>query len=411
MLSWAVWECIYVRRLTVFPFNRRDGVPSRFEERIQSRLRRIRNEGLHRTIRPPSGIDLSSNDYLNLASHPLLKRRMADAALLQGCGATGSRLLRGGLPAFRSIEERFAEFKGSRAALYFGSGYAANIGVLSTFIDRTDAVFCDEQNHASLIDGIRLSHSKRIKFRHCDLDDLSRRLQRVPAGVQKVLVTESLFSMDGDFAPLADYAELCRSTGTVLIVDEAHAVGVYGERGSGWVEQTGTGDGVFLTINTAGKALGVAGAFAAGPEWAIDYLVQKARSFIFSTAAPPPVAAALDTSLSLIQSEPERRGRLLANSALVRGLLAEAGILIGSAISQIVPVVLGGNRGACAAAEQLQQEGYDVRAIRPPAVPPNTARLRISINAGLDEATLRGFVAAVRRIVPEALSSEARCAP
>jgi 8-amino-7-oxononanoate synthase len=372
-------------------------VPSyfQFEARVQRRIRELEAAGLRRRLQPPSGIDLSSNDYLGLANHSLLKRRMADAAIELGCGSTASRLLRGDRTAFSHVEARFAQFKSAEAALYFGSGYVANLAVLTTFMDRHDAVLTDERNHASIIDGIRLSRARRIKFRHCDVDHVSRLLERIPAGVQKFLVTESLFSMDGDFAPLQAYADLCRKTSTVLIVDEAHAVGIYGKSGSGYVEQTGAADDVFMTVNTAGKALGVAGAFAAGPSWAVDYLVQKARPFVFSTAPPPPVAATLDTSLSVIHGEPERRQRLLDRSRLLRGLLAEADVSTGRSESQIIPVLLGENERACAAAAELQRQGFDVRALRPPTVPPGTARLRISVNSELDESTLREFALAV----------------
>jgi 8-amino-7-oxononanoate synthase len=248
------------------------------------------------------------------------------------------------------------------------------------------------------VDGIRLSRAKRVKFRHCDVDDLARRMRGVPEGTQKFLVTESLFSMDGDFAPLARYAELCRDTDTVLIVDEAHAVGVYGNRGSGWIEQTGCGEGVFLSVDTAGKALGVCGAFVSGPSWAIDYLIQRARPFMFSTAPPPSIAAALDASISIIESEPDRRRRVHDLSAGLRATLAERGINTGSSESQIIPIIVGDNDRAKAVAAELQSEGFDVRAIRPPAVPPGTARLRVSVSANLDEATLTKFADAVQRV-------------
>lgn len=368
------------------------------ERRVRKALRELEAAGLRRKLRSPSGIDLSSNDYLGLATHPLVKQRMADAVLHEGCGSTGSRLLRGNRESFVRVEQRFAEFKDVESALYFGTGYAANLAVMSTFIERQDLVFSDEHNHASIIDGMRLSHAKRTKFRHCDVNRVAQLLREAPSTVQKFLVTESLFSMDGDFAPLAEYSDLCRETGTSLIVDEAHAVGIYGNRGSGYVEQTGTGDGVFLTINTAGKALGVAGAFVAGPDWAIDYLIQRGRPFIFSTAPPPPVAAAIEGSLDVIRDEPERRVQLLAKTALLRRLLCEAGLNIPATGSPIIPVILGDNQRAIRAAEELQHEGFDVRALRPPTVPIGTARLRVTVNAGIAESTLRSFASALGKV-------------
>jgi len=371
---------------------------AQFEERIHRHVRALEDAGLRRKLCPPAGIDLSSNDYLGLAAHPLLKQKMAEAVLEEGCGSTGSRLLRGERESLEGIERRFAAFKNTDASLYFGSGYMANIGVLATFIERQDVVLTDAQNHASIVDGIRLSRAKRVKFRHCAIDEVAQKLRALPDDTQKFLVTESLFSMDGDFAPLADYAELCRETGTVLIVDEAHAVGVYGASGSGYIEQTGTGGEVFVSVDTAGKALGVSGAFVSGPEWAVDYLIQRARPFMFSTAPPPALAAAMDASLTVIEQEPQRRRRVQELAGLLRGMLAGQGVDIGRSQSQIIPVMLGGNDRAKFIAVELQREGFDVRAIRPPAVPQGTARLRVSVNALLDESILQRFASILQKV-------------
>lgn len=201
--------------------------------------------------------------------------------------------------------------------------------------------------------------------------------------------------MDGDEAPLAEYAALCRSTNTALIVDEAHAVGILGINGSGLIEEAGVAADVFLSINPAGKALGVGGAFVAGPRWAIDYLVQRARSFIFSTAPPPAMAAALDAALNVIRDEPERRTRLLDLSVRMRELLVQKGIPIVPGCSQIIPVIIGDSEPALSVAEALQGQSYDVRAIRPPSVPPGACRLRLSLNIDLDELTLEEFSVAL----------------
>lgn len=372
--------------------------PAQFEDRIRRRILDLEQAGLKRTLHAPSGIDLSSNDYLGLSDHPRIRQRMAEAVLQGGCGSTASRLLRGEWPAFPAVERRFAAFKNTETSLYFGSGYAANLSVLATFPDRHDIVFTDEQNHASIVDGIRLSRAERVKFRHRDVEHVARLMRSAPQGPQKFLVTESLFSMDGDFAPLESYAELCRETGAVLIVDEAHATGIYGRNGSGWIEHTRTGSEVFLCVDTAGKALGLSGAFVSGPAWARDYLIQRARPFMFSTAPPPALASALDASLSIIADEPERRQRLRELSLALRTMLAERGIRVGGSESQILPIVLGDNDSAQAAAVELQRQGFDVRAIRPPAVPPGTARLRVSVNTRLDEAVLQRFAVAVQRV-------------
>jgi 8-amino-7-oxononanoate synthase len=349
---------------------------SALEARVRAQLAEIEAAGLRRAMRPPSGIDLSSNDYLGLARHPHVVGRMAEAVRKWGAGSTGSRLLRGDRECFEALEARFAGFKGAERALYFSSGYLANLAVLTAFPGAGDIVFSDAWNHASLIDGVRLSRARREIFAH----------GTIPEAQGQFLVTESLFSMDGDFADLRALA----ATGANLIVDEAHAVGIFGARGSGWLEESGAE--AFLSINPAGKALGVAGAFVCGPAWAIEYLVQRARPFIFSTAPPPAVAAALDAALDVIRDEPERRRKV---RALARYLRERLGLPAGD--SPIIPVVVGDNQAAVALASALQQEGFDVRAIRPPTVPPGTARLRVSVHAELEEAALDHFVACLEK--------------
>ena len=371
------------------------------ENRIRSRLAYLDTRGLLRTLKAPDGIDLSSNDYLGLAAHPHMTERLADAVRRDGCGSTGSRLLRGHRESLAAVERRFAEFKGTERSLYFSSGYLANLAVLTTLPEAGDIVASDERNHASLIDGVRLSRASRVVFAHNDTDALAKLLTEATCDGQTFVVTESLFSMDGDMAPLAEYAVLCRTAGAVLIVDEAHAVGIYGEDGSGLIQATGIGDDVLLSINTAGKALGVAGAFVAGPEWAIGYLIQRARSFIFSTAPPPALAAALESSLDVVATEPERRERLRSRSRYLRARLAAAGIGVPPGESQIVPVIVGDNHVATAVARELQDNGFDVRAIRPPSVPDGTARLRISVNAGLSESDLERFVGALKQCLTD----------
>jgi len=358
-------------------------MPNALASRLRERLAAIDDAGLRRTLRPPSGIDLCSNDYLGLANHPLLKQRMADAVLAEGVGSTGSRLLRGERTSFACVEEKFARFKGTERSLYFSSGYLANLAVLTTFPEAGDVIFSDERNHASLIDGARLSRARRVVFPHNDVAALERMLREDIGEGQKLVVVESLFSMDGDLAPLAEYAALCGSAGAALIVDEAHAVGVYGDHGQGLAGE------VFLSINTAGKAMGVSGAFVAGSAHAIESLIQRARTFIFSTAPPPAIAAALAASLDVMTSEPERRERLLARAGYLRGRLGLAGD------SPIIPVIIGENEQAVAAARDLQAAGFDVRAIRPPTVPAGTARLRVAVNQGLSEEVLDRFVSAL----------------
>jgi 8-amino-7-oxononanoate synthase len=365
------------------------------EQRVAAHMSALGQAQLLRTLCPPGGIDLSSNDYLGLARHPLLREEMIQAVRREGCGSTGSRLLRGQRDGFARLERAFAVFKRTESALYFSSGYLANIAVLTTFPEVGDVIFSDERNHASLIDGIRLSSARRLVFPHNDAGALRRLLEEQPDTGQAFVVTESLFSMDGDLAPLADYASVCRSMGAALIVDEAHAVGVYGASGSGLIEGTGIEGDVFVSVNTAGKALGVSGAFAAGSSWAIDYLIQRARPFVYSTAPPPAVVGALEASLSIIASEPERRERLGRLSARLRARLIEARLPVPPGTSHIIPVMLGDNERAVGVALTLQAQGFDVRAIRPPSVAPGTARLRIAVNVGLTDAIVDRFATAL----------------
>jgi 8-amino-7-oxononanoate synthase len=363
-------------------------------------MRSLEEKGLRRTLRPPAGIDLSSNDYLGLAHHPRIKAAMAAAIEREGAGSTGSRLQRGERDSFAALERRFAQFKGTEHALYFSSGYLANIAVMTTFAEAGDVIVSDAHNHASLIDGMRLSSARREIVPHNDIGAVRRALDGAGAGRpgpfgpggECFVVVESLFSMDGDEAPLGEYADLCAQRGAHLIVDEAHASGIYGSRGSGLIEEHGVAEQVFLSISTAGKALGVAGAFVAGPGWAIEYLIQRARPFIFSTAAPPAVASAIYTSLTLVEQEPERRERVRELAATLRSRLTAAGVPIGFGTSHIVPVFIGDNDAAVEVAEMLQRDGFDVRAIRPPAVPPGTARLRVSVNANLTPELMEQFV-------------------
>ncbi len=370
-------------------------------------MRSLEEKGLRRTLRPPTGIDLSSNDYLGLAHHPRVKAAMAAAIEREGAGSTGSRLLRGERDSFAALERRFAQFKGTERALYFSSGYLANIAVMTTFAEAGDVIISDAHNHASLIDGMRLSSARRHIIPHNDVDAVRRALIEAgrageagrpgpfgPGG-ECFVVVESLFSMDGDEAPLGDYAELCAQRGAHLIVDEAHAVGIYGSRGSGLIDEHGVAEQVFLSISTAGKALGVAGGFVAGPAWAIEYLIQRARPFIFSTAAPPALASAIYASLTLVEQEPERRERVRELAAILRTRLTAAGVPIRPGTSHIVPVLIGDNDAAVAVAEMLQRDGFDVRAIRPPTVPAGTARLRVSLNANLSEGAIEQFVASL----------------
>lgn len=379
---------------------------SPLESRVRSRLADLASQDLTRVLRPPFGIDLSSNDYLALAGDPRLRAAFVRGIEAEGVGSTGSRLLRGDRLAFARVEDTFARWKGSERALFLSSGYLANVAVLTALTEPGDVIFSDELNHASLIDGIRLSKATRVVFPHNDVAALERLIASTPCRGQRLVVVESLFSMDGDEAPLGAYHALCRRVGASLIVDEAHAVGVYGACGTGRIEACGLTNQALVSINPAGKALAVGGAFVAGPSWAIEYLVQRARPFIFSTASPPAMAHALDESLRIVDAEPERRERVRRLASRLRVDLARAGFDVEPASSQIIPIRIGSNEAALAVAAALQVDGFDVRAIRPPTVPSGTARLRVSVNAGLDELTLGRFV---DRLVTAAEGVGIRC--
>jgi 8-amino-7-oxononanoate synthase len=365
---------------------------SPLERRLSAHLSRWEQDGLLRTLRSPAGIDLSSNDYLALAHDSRLVDAFRAAAIRDGVGSTGSRLLRGHREAFDAVERRFARFKGAARALYFSSGYLANLAVLTALTESGDVIFSDALNHASLIDGARLSRAHRVVFPHADAEGLNEAIKREPCAGIRFVVVESVFSMNGDVAPLAPLADVCRASEAVLIVDEAHAVGVMGPNGAGLVDATTIGDVPCVSINAAGKALGVAGAFVAGPGSLVDYLVQRARTFVYSTAPTPAVADAIEASLGIVQGEPHRRERALSNAMHLRRRLRAAGIAVPESSSPIIPVQIGDNERASAVAVQLQAKGFDVRAIRPPSVPAGTARLRLSINAGLSTEVLDRFV-------------------
>lgn len=368
-----------------------------FEARLVSALAELRGAGLLRHMRLPHGIDLVSNDYLGLAGHPYICDRMRDALARLPAGSGGSRLLRGHHEVFEQLEERLAECSGTEAALLFGSGYAANIGLLQAVVSPDDLIVSDQLNHASLIDAVRLTKARTVIYPHQDLGALEAALQTPHQG-RAIVVTESVFSMDGDLTPLREVATIADRGGAVVVVDEAHATGLWGARGSGRVEELGLRDRVLATVHTGGKALGSGGAWVAGSRAVCDVMVNRARSFIFSTAPLPVLAAALGAGLDLVVREPQRRVDVHRKSALLRQALAEAGLNVGGG-SPIVPIIAGSNESALALQAGLSAAGFDVRAVRPPTVPAGTARLRVTVRAPVSDADLQRFAAEVSRLV------------
>jgi len=365
--------------------------------RILGELSDLESRGQLRSLQTRQGVDLNSNDYLGLSTHPRMKRRILEAVnAAERTASTGSRLLSGQDDAWDLLEGDFARWVGAEAALYFTSGYAANSGLLSAVLRPEDTVFSDSANHASIIDGIRLSKCRRVIFPHLDLNFLERELRRDAANAgARVIVVESIFSMEGDRASLTQLAGLAARYGAELIVDEAHAIGVRGPRGSGCVAEAGLSGQVFATVCTCGKALGAAGAFVCGSENLRRFLINRARTFIFSTALPPYFAAQVTAGMNLAQEADRARFALAASSAFLRNELRAHGFDAARGDSQIVPVILGENDTALQFAEFLSACGFHARAIRPPTVAEGTARLRLSVTSDLTKEVLAELVAAM----------------
>jgi|SRR5579871_2005272 len=346
--------------------------------RLEHELHRYRQGDLWRELNPPQGVDFCSNDYLGLSKHPHILNAVKATLAEEGYGSSSSRFIRGDRKQVQALEMRLARFKQCAKAVLFSSGYAANVGVLSALIKKGDAVFSDRLNHASIIDGLRLSGADIGIFSHLDVEDLHAQLAQASPQQQKFIVTESLFSMDGDIAPLDRYADLARKFDAALIVDEAHGLGLYGKAGAGLIDHFGVGESVTLSINGLGKAFGCYGAVVAGSEMAIDYVTQRARTLMYSTALPPLAISAIDAALDLVLNGDELRADLFSKASLYPRLLP---VNVGyGLLSPIIPVVIGDNGRALIAAKRLQEAGFDIRAIRPPSVPNNGSRLRITVN-------------------------------
>jgi len=358
---------------------------------IAQQLDSLRDRGLYRRLRliggpqgPRVTLDgkqvllLCSNDYLGLANHPKVRGAAAEAAMRWGAGAGASRLISGNMQPHSRLEKRLAAFKGYESALLFGSGYLANTGTIAALAREGEVVFSDELNHASIIDGCRLSRAETFVYRHGDVEHLAWGLRK--AGERAALiVTDGVFSMDGDVAPLAELTELAKTHGCRLMVDEAHATGAIGPGGRGSVAAAGLSGEVDVVMGTLGKALGSYGAYVCADRETTDYLLNTARSFVFSTALPPSVAAAGLAALELLESQPERVERLSANARTLRSALANEGLEVGDAETQIVPVPVGDAVTAMELCERVLERGVFAQGIRPPTVPEGSSRLRFTV--------------------------------
>lgn len=360
----------------------------------QRDLARQRDNGLLRRLRGFAGpqgrvldldgrrvLNFCSNDYLGLAADPRLKEAAAAAMAAEGFGTGASRLVCGNFRSHQRLEERLAAWKGTEACVVFSTGYMANVGILSALCARRDLVFSDRRNHASIIDGVRLSGADLRRYPHRDVAALSEALRGADAQRRKVLVSDSVFSMDGDIAPLRELAGLADEFGCLLMVDEAHALGVLGEQGKGAVEQCGLEGRVPVQMGTLSKAVGAFGAYCCGSRVMVDTLIHSARSLIYTTGLPPAVAAAALEGIEIIAREPERRRKLWQLTEFVRGELRRAGFDTLASVTPIIPIVVSDDRLAKEFSARLLERGILIAAIRPPTVPAGTARLRLTVTA------------------------------
>ena len=386
---------------------------SSLDEDLRARLDALESHSIRRQLRPISSgigprivvdgrsiLQFCSNDYLGITSHPAVTRAAEMALSRYGTGAGSARLVVGTSPPHCELEEALAQLKQTEAALALSSGYHANTGVLPALAGSEDRIFSDALNHASIIDGCRLSRAATKIYRHNDVEHLTTLLSATGTSRRRVIVTESVFAMDGDLAPLSELASVAKQYDALLVVDEAHATGVFGSQGGGLVQELELGAHVDVQIGTLSKAIGALGGYVAGSQTLIDTLINEARTFIYTTALPPSVAASATAAIQVIIQEPERREQLWQHARFLRKALAAAGYHINPGNSPILPVMVGDAAQAVALSNALFTHGVLVSAIRPPTVPTGTARLRVTPMATHTENDLEqavdAFIAAGR---------------
>jgi 8-amino-7-oxononanoate synthase len=390
---------------------------------IEDRLAKIRNRGLYRRMRCVSGpqgprvlldgkpvLLLCSNNYLGLADHPRVREAAAEAAMRYGAGSGASRLVSGNMTIHRRLEEQLSGFKASDACLLFGSGYLANVGVVSALAREGDVVFSDALNHASIVDGCRLARAETFVYRHVDVDHLEWGLRRA-AGRGSLIVTDGVFSMDGDVAPLPEIVELAQRHDARVMVDEAHGTGVLGPGGRGAVAAAGLEHEIDLIVGTLGKALGSYGAYVCCDQQMAKYLINTARTLIFSTALPPPAVAAAMAALELLREQPRRVEKLQRNSVVLREALGESGLSVPDGETPIVPLIVGEPTDAVRASERALESGIFAQAIRPPTVPAGSSRLRLAVMASHTKSELREAAATLAAAVPDDARAAAAAEP
>jgi glycine C-acetyltransferase/8-amino-7-oxononanoate synthase len=361
---------------------------------IRTELDQIREAGLYRRLRRVEDeqgptlmldgrevINFSSNNYLGIANHPALAAAAKLAIDHYGCGSGASRLISGNMTLHEELEAKLAAFKGTEAALVFNSGFQANTGILSTLAGEGDAIFSDALNHASIIDGCRLSRAKTFVYAHGELDPLDTALKQATSARRKLIVTETIFSMDGDEAPLTGIVDLAEKYGAMVMVDEAHATGIFGDSGAGVVAKLGLSERVAVQMGTLGKALGGFGAYVAGSRVLRELLINRCRSFIFTTSLPPSIMAMAIAAIDLVQREPDRRERLWRNCRALKQGLSGLGYSLPESQSPILPLIIGDADKCMRYSERLLEGGIFAQGIRPPTVAPGTSRLRITLMA------------------------------
>ena len=342
---------------------------------------------------------LGSNNYLGLSTHPKVIAAAVEATRAFGTGASGSRLISGNSERYTSLETNLAEVKGTEAALVFSSGYAANTSVIPVLAGEGDLILSDALNHASIIDGCRLSRATKEVYRHCDMEHLKSLLSESQAFQRRLIVTDGVFSMDGDIAPLPDICNLAAAHDAMVLVDDAHGFGVLGENGSGTLAHFGLGGENIIQMGTLSKAVGALGGYIAGSHALIEVLVNRARGFIFTTGLPPAIVAAADAALDVMRSEPQLRQRLFSHAKHLKTVLIDLGYTLLPSETQILPVVFGSPQRATDVAEALLTAGVFAPAIRPPAVPTGTSRLRLTVMATHTEAEIQRAIDAFAAVL------------
>ena len=361
---------------------------------LQTEYATLKESGLLRHLRTlmsaPTGtvnldghnvVLLGSNNYLGLSTHPQVIDAAVEATQVFGTGASGSRLISGNSELYTTLETNLAKTKGTEASLVFSSGYAANTGIIPVLAGEGDLIISDALNHASIIDGCRLSRATKKIYRHCDVEHLKAQLGESSEFKRRLIVTDTVFSMDGDIAPLRDIFEVATEYDAMLLVDDAHGFGVLGKDGSGTVAHCGLEGQDIIQMGTLSKAIGGLGGYVAGSRLLIDLLINRARGFIFTTGLPPATLAAADAALNVMRSSPDLRKRLLKHAETLKTALTDLGYTLLPSQTQILPVVLGEPKRATDVAEVLLAEGVFAPAIRPPAVPSGTSRLRVTVMA------------------------------